>query len=272
METFLWVVLIIVDSPFAKPIDRLICTYISAFKCRREFNATVPTSFSKSVFAATTFGLLTLAAPALSQESAFTPNVCKDGALHPDRVRALIAQEAERQGADVRLALAIAEQESANGIKTNSPAGARGIMQLMPATADRYGVKDVCDAEDNIRGGVAYIKDLTQRFHGQVMLVAAAYNAGETRVISAGGIPAIAETVNYTALVTNRYFGFGSLVDTDQKRGAQAQSKSAPAAVQIVTATTSADAAIPINAPAEPTTAKNGSNTWLGGSVLYVQQ
>ncbi|HWU61139.1 MAG TPA: lytic transglycosylase domain-containing protein [Ensifer sp.] len=231
----------------------------------------MPRSFSKSAFAATTFGLLTLAAPALTQESAFTPNVCKDGALHPDRVRALIAQEAERQGADVRLALAIAEQESANGIKTNSPAGARGIMQLMPATADRYGVKDVCDAEDNIRGGVAYIKDLTQRFHGQIMLIAAAYNAGETRVINAGGIPAIAETVNYTALVTNTYFGFGSVVGAGQNRSGQAEVKIAPAAAQIVTATTFPDAPIPINALAEPAPAKTGANTWLGGSVLYVQ-
>ncbi len=172
----------------------------------------------------------------------------------------------------MRLALAIAEHESAYGATTNSPAGARGIMQLMPATADRYGVKDACDAEENIRGGVAYLKDLTQRFHGQIMLIAAAYNAGETRVISAGGIPAIAETVNYTALVTNRYFGFGSLAETDRKSGARAEGKIAPAAVQIVTATTSSDAPIPINAAAEPTTAKTGANTWLGGSVLYVQQ
>ncbi|MCD2174952.1 lytic transglycosylase domain-containing protein [Rhizobium sp. C4] len=232
----------------------------------------MPRSFSKSAFAVTACGLWTLAAPALPQERASTPSLCKDGALPREQIRALIAQEAERQGADVRLALAIAEQESADGAKTNSPAGARGVMQLMPATADRYDVKDVCDAEDNIRGGVAYIKDLTQRFHGQVMLVAAAYNAGETRVISAGGIPAIAETVNYTALVTNTYFGFGSVVDAGRNRGGRAEVKIAPAAVQIVTAVTSADAPIPMNAPAEPTTAKNGSNTWLGGSVLYVQQ
>lgn len=232
----------------------------------------MPTSFSKSVFAATAFGLLTLAAPALSQESSFPPGLCKDSALPRDRVRALIAQEAERQGVDVRLALAIAQQESADGAKTNSPAGARGVMQLMPATADRYGVKDICDAEDNIRGGVAYIKDLTQRFHGQVMLIAAAYNAGETRVISAGGIPAISETVNYTALVTNTYFGFGTVIGAGRNRGGGAEVKVAPAPAQIVTATTFPDAPIPINAPAEPAPAKTGANTWLGGSVLYVQQ
>ncbi|SOC81783.1 Transglycosylase SLT domain-containing protein [Ensifer adhaerens] len=215
---------------------------------------------------------MTLAAPALPQESAFTPSVCTDGALPRERIRALIAQEAERQGADVRLALAIAQQESANGANTNSPAGARGIMQLMPATADRYGVKDICDPEDNIRGGIAYIKDLTQRFHGQIMLIAAAYNAGETRVISAGGIPAISETVNYTALVTNTYFEFGSVVDAGRNRGGRAEVKIAPAAAQIVTATTFPDAPIPINAPAEPAPAKTGANNWLGGSVLYVQQ
>lgn len=233
----------------------------------------MPRSFSKSVFAATAFGLLTLAAPALPEEGAVSPRPCTDNALPRARIRALIAQEAEQQGVDARLALAIAEQESADGAKTNSPAGARGIMQLMPATTDRYAVKDVCDVADNIRGGVAYLKDLTQRFHGQIMLIAAAYNAGETRVISAGGIPAIAETVNYTALVTNRYFGFGSFIGVDQKRAGQAADKLAPSASpMIMTATTSADAPIPINAPAEPTTAKTGADTWLGGSVLYVQQ
>lgn len=231
-------------------------------------------SFSRSVFAATTFGLTAFAAPALPQETTVAPVACADSALSQERVRSLISAEAERQGADAKLVLAIAEHESAYGATTNSPAGARGIMQLMPATADRYGVKDVCDAEENIRGGVAYLKDLTQRFHGQIMLIAAAYNAGETRVINAGGIPPIAETANYTALVTNTYFGFGTVIGADQNRGRRAGDKAMSAATQvIVSATTVQDEApIPINAAPKPASAKSEPNTWLGGSVLYVQQ
>ncbi len=79
-------------------------------------------------------------------------------------------------------------------------------MQLIPETAERYGVKDVCDPTENIEGGMAYLKDLTETFQNP-MLVAAAYNAGEQSVYKYGGIPPFAETVAYVAKVMNLTIG-----------------------------------------------------------------
>lgn len=190
--------------------------------------------------------------------------VCTDNQLPEERVRALITAEAEHQGVEARLPLAIARHESGFGARTNSPAGARGIMQLIPATAERYGVKDICDPEQNIRGGIRFLKDLWALFDGNIMLIVASYNAGENRIINAGGIPAIAETVNYTALVTNTYFGFQNTIGN-----AKAKSSRQPKtqAESVFTVEAGQQSPIPINsnrsAPA--------TNTWLGGSVLYVQ-
>ena len=64
----------------------------------------------------------------------------------------------------------------------NSDRGARGPMQLMPSTAARYGVSDICNPEQNVRGGLLFLKDLVAQFQGNMMLVAAAYNAGPDRV------------------------------------------------------------------------------------------
>jgi hypothetical protein len=79
-------------------------------------------------------------------------------------------------------------------------------MQLMPGTADRFGVTDPCDAATNIDGGVRYLAWLTEKF-GNPLLVAAAYNAGEGRVVEYGGVPPIFETVNYLATVVNYQMG-----------------------------------------------------------------
>ena len=125
--------------------------------------------------------------------------------LNESDIRTLVSQEATKQGVDEKLALAIADNESANGAKQNSEKGARGPMQLTPDTAALYGVADICDASENVRGGISYIKDLSAEFHGNVLLVAAAYNAGPDRVYQARGVPAISETVRYVAAVTNHY-------------------------------------------------------------------
>jgi soluble lytic murein transglycosylase-like protein len=229
----------------------------------------VPKPIFKNLLAVTTYGLLALSSPVLSAEAVLTTKACAPSALSQDRVRALINEEAKRQDADATLALAIAEHESTFGARTNSPMGARGIMQLMPATADRYGVKDICDDEENVRAGIAYLNDLSRLFHGQIMLIAAAYNAGENRVISAGGIPSIAETANYAALVTNTYFGFDRVIGDAERRAHQSKDKSRHQSSQVImSAGSDASSPVPINTPSEPA----ATNTWLGGSVLYVQQ
>ena len=134
-----------------------------------------------------------------------------EAAMNESGIRDLVRAEAAKQGVDEKLALAIALQESRFGVELNSPKGARGPMQLMPATAAMYGVTDICNPVQNVRGGVSYLKDLGAAFQGNMMLVAAAYNAGPERVYQAQGVPAISETVRYVASVTNSYYGLKTL-------------------------------------------------------------
>jgi hypothetical protein len=171
-------------------------------------------------------------------------------------LRDLVRQEARKQGVDEKAALAILNQESTDGEQVNSPKGARGPMQLMPATAAEYGVRDICNPVENIRGGVAFLKDLMAQFQGNMMLVAAAYNAGSERVYKSKGVPPNAETVRYVASVTNKYYGLGELT---VRRG-----KSAPRREADGSPLTEASRA-PTSKP-EP----SKSQQWIGGSVLYV--
>jgi soluble lytic murein transglycosylase-like protein len=180
----------------------------------------------------------------------------KDRAVAPDVVRRMIENEAARQSVDVKLATAIAGQESNFGERVNSPAaaaaGVTGVMQLTAETASRYGVADPCDVGENVRGGVSFIKDLTVQFSGNVFLVLAAYNAGEKRVYAAKGVPAISETVRYVAAAANAYYDFPSILSAPHREAHEP--KNAPAAGP--------------PAPQEDTVGQN----WIGGSVLYVEQ
>jgi soluble lytic murein transglycosylase-like protein len=77
-------------------------------------------------------------------------------------------------------------------------------MQLIPATAERFGVKDVWDPEDNLRGGMAYLRWLLKRFDGDVKLTLAAYNAGEGAVDRHGGVPPYSETRAYVSRISDK--------------------------------------------------------------------
>ncbi len=179
-----------------------------------------------------------------------------EAAMNESGIRDLVRAEAAKQGVEEKLALAIAMQESRFGVDLNSPKGARGPMQLMPATAAMYGVTDVCNPVENVRGGVSYLKDLGAAFQGNMMLVAAAYNAGPERVYQAQGVPAISETVRYVASVTNSYYGLKTLSARKGKHStamARAAEAPAPPASDV--------------AQHEPPT---GKQDWIGGSVLYV--
>ncbi|MCW2286522.1 soluble lytic murein transglycosylase-like protein [Rhodoblastus acidophilus] len=173
-------------------------------------------------------------------------------------IQNLVRSEAAAQGVDEKLALAISMQESRHGRDLNSPAGARGPMQLMPGTAAQYGVEDICDPAQNIRGGVHYLKDLTALFQGNAMLTAAAYNAGPEAVFRARGVPPIAETVRYVAAVTNTYFGLDVLSTRKSRLTRMADKEAAPSAraALIADARDASGAAAKLN--------------WIGGSVLYV--
>ncbi|MBO6601963.1 MAG: lytic transglycosylase domain-containing protein [Roseicyclus sp.] len=99
------------------------------------------------------------------------------------------------------LVLAVMSVESSGVTDAVSHAGAQGLMQLIPATADRFGVEDVFDSSQNIVGGVAYLAWLMEEFDRDPVLVLAAYNAGEGAVRGAGGVPDYAETRRYVPKV-----------------------------------------------------------------------
>ena len=204
------------------------------------------------------FGLWTIASVGGAFADVAIP-ACPEGVNDPASIRAAVEREAAAQRVDVNLALAIVDQESLFGRKLNAERsldkGARGPMQLMPATAERFGVRNVCNASENIRGGVAYLKALSAEFGGNVILVASAYNAGEGRVVQARGVPPLPETVRYAASVANIYYRY----DNALRGGSRVKRR----------AETVASATAPNFAPVQAV--GRGIQQWIGGSVLYVQ-
>lgn len=113
-----------------------------------------------------------------------------------EEIKKIIINEARTLGVPIDLALAVANQESGFNPNAVSQAGAIGVMQLMPATARGLGV-DPYNAVQNIRGGVAYLRQKLNEFNGDSRLALAAYNAGSGNVRKYGGIPPFKETINY---------------------------------------------------------------------------
>lgn len=110
----------------------------------------------------------------------------------------LIQEAAAKHNVPVELICGVILQESGGNARATSPAGAKGLMQLMPATARRFGVKDIYDPRQNIDGGTAYLRFLIDRFKGNIELVLAGYNAGEANVEKYGNkVPPFAETKAY---------------------------------------------------------------------------
>lgn len=113
------------------------------------------------------------------------------------KVLGLVQQLAPQYGVSPRLAMAIMRTESNFNPTAVSPKNAQGLMQLIPETAERFNVKKPFDPEQNIRGGLAYLRWLLAYFQGNIALVAAGYNAGEGAVNRYAGIPPYAETQGY---------------------------------------------------------------------------
>ena len=123
----------------------------------------------------------------------------------PVNIDQLVEQTASRYHVDPELIRAVIRVESGYDPKAVSSKGAMGLMQLIPATAQRFGVADPFDPKQNLEGGVTYLKYLLDLFGGDLSLSLAAYNAGEHSVQRSGGIPAIPETQSYVRKVTSIY-------------------------------------------------------------------
>lgn len=117
----------------------------------------------------------------------------------------IIFRAGERHGVDPRFIHAVIWQESKYQRMAKSHAGAQGYMQLMPATAKRFGCNDPGDASQNIEAGTKYLSWLLKRFNGNVALALAGYNAGEGSVDKYDGIPPYNETRNYVRIISKRY-------------------------------------------------------------------
>ncbi|KQZ60011.1 MULTISPECIES: lytic transglycosylase domain-containing protein [unclassified Lysobacter] len=128
--------------------------------------------------------------------------------LNVDAFRDEIAAAARQHGVEEAIVRAIIHAESAYNPNALSRVGAQGLMQLMPATARRFGVSNAFDAGQNIQGGVQYLAWLLKRFNGDLTLAAAGYNAGEGAVDKYKGVPPYSETQRYVqrvALLAQRY-------------------------------------------------------------------
>jgi soluble lytic murein transglycosylase-like protein len=121
----------------------------------------------------------------------------------------LIAVNATRHGVDPLLIYLVMQQESGFNYRAVSHAGARGLMQLMPGTARQLGVRNIHDPVENVEAGTRYLKNLLQRFSGDVNLALAGYNAGEQAVVRYGyRVPPYRETINYVRRIGGAYQQF----------------------------------------------------------------
>ncbi|HKO62855.1 MAG TPA: lytic transglycosylase domain-containing protein [Pyrinomonadaceae bacterium] len=145
-------------------------------------------------------------APAATPTASFVETIPSDIPVSGDcDLDWTIYRAGVKAGVDPRFIHAVIKQESRYKNKAVSHVGAQGLMQLMPATAKRFGNKDPYDSASNIEAGTKYLKWLLKRFNGDVKLALAGYNAGEGAVDKYDGIPPYNETQNYVKKIVANY-------------------------------------------------------------------
>lgn len=129
--------------------------------------------------------------------------------LSREEARRVVETTAREEQFMPEFVLSIAQAESRFNSTSLSGKGAYGLMQLMPATAQAFDV-NICDPKDNVRGGIAFLRELMAKYRNPVYVLAA-YNAGEPAILEAGGVPPIAETVGFVAAVLNDFYQWPTL-------------------------------------------------------------
>jgi len=128
-----------------------------------------------------------------------------DARLSPADLHEMLAEAGMQHNLDADLLASVVKAESNGNSRAVSRAGARGLMQLMPKTAAEQGVDDSFSADQNVRGGSAYLNELLVRYHDNIALALAAYNAGPAAVDKYHGIPPYHETRAYVARVIHEF-------------------------------------------------------------------
>lgn len=181
-------------------------------RCGRRWRRELTTAvFRHAVPACLVAGALWIAAPQAApanpiEEDCSSYSAFDDLALRtPMWLQLLVEKMAPKYNLDPNLVLAVIAVESNYSSKAVSPKNAQGLMQLIPATAERFGVKDSFNAKQNIQGGMKYLRWLLRYFDGDVTHALAGYNAGEGNVKKYKGVPPYRETKNYVKKVRRLY-------------------------------------------------------------------
>jgi hypothetical protein len=146
------------------------------------------------------------APPQIKQSApAASPQANPDGKLSPADLGEMLTKAGHEHNLDVDLLASLVKAESGGNSRAVSRAGARGLMQLMPATAKDLGVEDSFKPDENVRGGSIYFDSLLTNYHDNLALALAAYNAGPEAVAKYHGIPPYHETQAYVARVIHEF-------------------------------------------------------------------